>query len=255
MGLIEYKNVYIGYDKKSNILENVNFSLEEGSVTALLGPNGSGKSTLMSTMNNLLKANAGDIIIDGKNIKRMSTREISQKIAFVPQVSKTGFSFSVREAILWGRAPYITYLPRDNDHKIVENVIKQFHIERLADKSFNEISGGERQMVMIARAIAQEAPIVLMDEPATYLDLFNQTQVLNVIRDINRERNVTFIITLHDPNHAMYISDNVMMIKNGHVRIGTRDEIMTEENLMDLYGIRCDIDGAGIDRNVRVRFS
>ena len=109
-------------------------------------------------------------------------------------------------------------------------------------------------MVLVARAIAQQSPIVLMDEPATYLDLHNQSKILNVIKEINKKQNVTFIVTLHDPNHAMYISDNVMLIKDKHVRLGTKEEMMTEEELEELYGIRCEVQGAEDDKYIKVFF-
>ena len=254
MELIEYKNVYVGYEKDDYVLENVNFSIKKGTVTSLLGPNGTGKSTLMSTMNKLFKPLKGDIYIEGKDVKGMSQKEVAGHIAYVPQVTEAGFSFSVEEAIMWGRAPYISYLPRAMDYEIVDDVIRQFRIDHLKKKSFNSISGGERQMVLVARAIAQQSPIVLMDEPATYLDLHNQSKILNVIKEINKKQNVTFIVTLHDPNHAMYISDNVMLIKDKHVRLGTKEEMMTEEELEELYGIRCEVQGAEDDKYIKVFF-
>lgn len=238
MELIEYKNVSIQYEKGKPVLEDVSFSLEKGSITAFLGPNGSGKTTLMSALNRLMIPYKGEIFVDEKKIQSISQKKLATFIATVPQFSSPSFSYSVYNMVLWGRAPHISYMPRPKDYKIVDETIKRFGIEHLKDKPFMSISGGEKQLVLVARAIAQKTPIVLMDEPTTYLDIKNQIRILNVIKEINQSDGVTFAITLHDPNHALYLSNNVVMVSGGNAVKGKTDELLTEKNVEKLYNVK-----------------
>ncbi|NLW65495.1 MAG: ABC transporter ATP-binding protein [Clostridiales bacterium] len=238
MELIEYRNVCLQYEKGRPVINNVSFALEEGSITAFLGPNGSGKTTLMSALNRLITPFEGDVFIDGKNVKSIPLKKLATMIACVPQFSSPSFAYSVYNMILWGRAPYISYMPKPRDYQIVDETIERFQIAHLKDKPFSSISGGEKQMVLIARAIAQKTPIVLMDEPTTYLDIKNQIKILNVIRDINKSDGATFAITLHDPNHALYLADNIVMVNGGGAVKGKTDELMTENNIEKLYNVK-----------------
>lgn len=238
MELIEYRDVSIEYEKGRPVVSRVNFGLEKGSVTAFLGPNGSGKTTLMSALNRLIPTCAGEIRINGADVRTISLKKLAATVACVPQFSTPSFAYTVYNMILWSRAPYISYIPGSEDYKIVDETVTRFGLERLQNKPFNEISGGEKQMVLIARAIAQKTPIILMDEPTTYLDLSNQIRTLNIVRDINRTDGVTFAITLHDPNHALYLADNVVMVNDGGAVKGRTAEMMNEENIAKLYGVK-----------------
>lgn len=254
MGIISYRNVFIEHVKDAPIIEDASFEIEKGSITALLGPNGSGKSTLMSTMNRLKSARSGKILIEGHEIDSMRPKELAKKVAFVSQFSENTFNYSVEDAILWGRAPYISYLPRSRDHEIVEETMNRLEISHLRKKTFNAISGGERQMVLVARAIAQRSPVILMDEPTTYLDVRNQARILNIIKELNKNEKVTFIVTLHDPNHAMFIADNVAMIKDGRIEMDKAEQMLTEEKLEGLYGVKCGIK-QGISKFIEIDYS
>lgn len=238
MELIEYRNVSIRYEKGKPVISNVSFGLEKGSITAFLGPNGSGKTTLMSALNRLVTPFEGEIFVDGISIKDIPLKKLAAKIATVPQFSSPSFGYSVYNMILWGRAPYISYTPKPEDYRIVDETIERLKIERLKDKPFTGISGGEKQLVLIARAMAQKTPIVLMDEPTTYLDIKNQIKILNIVKEINASDGVTFAVTLHDPNHALYIADNVVMVSNGSAVKGKTADMMTEENIRKLYDVK-----------------
>ena len=238
MELIEYKNVSIKYEKGRPVINDVSFALEKGSITAFLGPNGSGKTTLMSTLNRLIKPYEGDIFVEEKSIESIPLKKLATMIASVPQFSSPSFSYTVYNMILWGRAPYISYTPKAADYQIVDDTIDRFEITHLKNKPFTSISGGEKQLVLIARAIAQKTPIVLMDEPTTYLDIKNQIKILNVIKNINETDGVTFAITLHEPNHALYLADNVVMVSKGNAVKGKTSDLMTAENIEKLYNVK-----------------
>lgn len=238
MELIEYRNVAIRYGNAPPVVKDVSFSLPAGGITAFLGPNGSGKTTLMSALDRLITPCAGDILLGSRSIRTIPLRELAKQVAFVPQFTPPGFGYSVYDMILCGRAAHIAYLPGPEDRAAVEEVIERFGIERLRDKPVGELSGGEKQMVLIARAIAQKTPVVLMDEPTTYLDIRNQVKILNVIREINRSDGVTFAIALHDPNHALSLADRVVLVSGGSAVLEKTETAMTVENMDRLYGVK-----------------
>lgn len=238
MELIEYRDVSIAYEKGHPVVEHVDLTFPRGTITALLGPNGSGKTTLMSVLNRIMSPSEGKVLIEGRDIAGMRQKELARLIASVPQFSSPSFDYTVYNMILWGRAPHISYAPRPEDHAVVEETIRKMEITHLRDKIFSELSGGEKQMVLISRAIAQKCPVILMDEPTTYLDLNNQTRILNTIRDINKRDNATFIITLHEPNHALYLADSIVMVHDKKAEQGPKEEMMTREKMQSLYGVR-----------------
>lgn len=240
MELIEYRDVAIRYGKDDPVLRHVNFSLPRGGITAFIGPNGSGKTTLMSALDRLIEPCEGSILLDGTPVASLSVKEVARQIAFVPQFTAPGFGYSVFDMVLFGRSARVSNVPKEEDYRVTEQVLERFEIAHLRDKSVTEISGGQKQMVLIARAIAQQTPIVLMDEPTTYLDLKNQTRILNVIKDINRQDGVTFLIALHDPNHAMYLADSVVMVRDGAVEHEAVSTAMNTEKMRWLYGVNAE---------------
>ncbi|KAE9628069.1 ATP-binding cassette domain-containing protein [Defluviitalea raffinosedens] len=162
-------------------------------------------------------------------------------VATVPQLYNTNFNFTVLEMILLGRSPHIGYVPGKDDIDKADEAIEKIGIEYLRDKEFNRLSGGERQLVMIARAIAQDTEVILLDEPTSYLDLKNQLKVLNVVKQINSSQKVTCIMTLHDPNHALMYSDKIVMFKNGTLETGTIEDMINARNIYEVYGVKADI--------------
>lgn len=240
MALIKFRDITVAYGKNT-ILKNINLEIKQGEITTLLGPNGSGKTTLMSTLNGLIKPVSGNITVDDKDILKMKPKELAKIVATVPQFHNASFDFKVSDMVLSGRSPYIEYMPKQIDREKAMYAIKRVGIEYLKDKEYTKISGGERQLVMIARAIAQESKIIVLDEPATYLDLKNQIKVLNLIKEINEEKGTTCIMTLHEPNYALTYSDKIVLVYKGEVRLGNPEEIVNRENMKAVYEISCDI--------------
>ncbi|PKM95055.1 MAG: ABC transporter ATP-binding protein [Firmicutes bacterium HGW-Firmicutes-1] len=240
MAVIKLEEVTIAYQKQT-VLKNVNLNIEKGLITTFLGPNGSGKTSLMSSINSTLKPVHGKIYIDGKDIGKLKAKNLSKIVATVPQLYNSHFNYSVFDMVLLGRSPHIGYMPKKEDDLKVEEAISHIGIEHLKNKEFNRLSGGERQMVMIARAIAQDTQVILLDEPTSYLDLKNQLKVLSMVKEINRLKKVTCIMTLHDPNHALMYSDKIVMFHNGTVETGTIDSMINAKNIFDVYGVKAEV--------------
>lgn len=235
-----FKEVSIAY-QGNTVLDKVNLNIEKGVITTFLGPNGSGKTSLMSSINKTIKPVKGKIYIDGKDIGRLKGRSLSKMVATVPQVYNAHFNFTVFDMVLLGRAPHVRYMPNKEDSLKVEEAIRNIGIEHLKNMEFNRLSGGERQLVMIARAIAQDAEVILLDEPTSYLDLKNQLKVLSIVKEINSLKKVTCIMTLHDPNHALMYSDKIVLFNNGVVETGNIDSMINAKNIFDIYGVEVEV--------------
>ncbi len=238
--MIRFEEITLAYQKQT-VLENVNLCIEKGKITTLLGPNGSGKTTLLSSINGIVKPVNGEIYINGIDVLKLKTRELSRIIATVPQLYNGSFNFTVYDMILLGRSPHIGYLPKKKDKDKADEVIELIGIGHLRNKQLNRLSGGERQLVMIARAIAQETEIMLLDEPTSYLDLKNQLKVLSLVKYINQTQNVTCVMTLHDPNQALMYSDNIVMFNKGKIQTGNLKEMITVEQILDVYGVEAEV--------------
>lgn len=240
MAVIKLKEVTIAFEKHT-ILERVNLNIEKGEITTFLGPNGSGKTSLMSTINRTITPVHGSVYIDGKDIAGLKAKKLSKIVATVPQLYNSHFNFSVFDMVLLGRAPHIGYMPKKEDALKAEEAICSIGIKDLKNKEFNKLSGGERQLVMIARAIAQDTEVILLDEPTSYLDLKNQLKVLSLVKEINSLKKVTCIMTLHDPNHALMYSDKIVLFNNGAVETGPIDIMINSKNIFNVYGVKAEI--------------
>lgn len=238
--MIKLKDLSVGYGDNS-ILNNINIEIPKGSITSILGPNGSGKTTLLSTLMKLIPPLKGKIYIDEKDIFSLSQKEMSKIISLVPQFHMPKFDYSVLDIILTGRTPYISYLPKPKDIEKVNSVINMLEINDLKDKKYTKLSGGQRQLVLIARSIAQDTPVIVFDEPTSALDLKNQIKVLKLIKKLNVENKKTCIMTLHDPNSAAVFSDNIMLVNNEKVEFGSVHKIITQDNLKKVYDIDCSV--------------
>lgn len=271
---ISVKNLTLSYEKNL-ILNNINFSIKKGSVVTLVGPNGCGKTTLLRIINGFLKQNEGAVYIDSKNINEIANRELAKTLGYVSQMHKSSFPFSVLDVVLTGRMPYISMFstPGKEDIERARQVLEFMGIAHFAQRPYTQISGGERQLVMIAKALAQEPDFLLLDEPTSFLDLKNQIHVLKTIINLAKTRNITVLMTLHEPNHALLFSDEIILLRKLHglengnsfnrskyssdaspekenilafseeniVSSGSPEKVMTREKIKEAYGIDVDI--------------
>ncbi|WP_213996238.1 ABC transporter ATP-binding protein [Tepidanaerobacter syntrophicus] len=235
---LDLSEVMVGY-KGIAVLKDVSFTLNTGEVLCILGPNGSGKTTLFKTIMKLKEPMAGVISVDGSNISKWSCDKIANYIGYIPQNYSTVFPYTTLEIVVMGRTPKISIwsTPKAKDIQIALDSMRALNILHLKDKIFTKISGGERQLVLIARAIAQQTKFLIMDEPTNNLDFGNQVLILNQIKRLS-EKGMAVIMATHVPEHAFLYADKVLMVKDGYVlAYGKSKEILSEDNLRKLYGV------------------
>jgi len=217
------------------ILKGINFEIKEGEITTILGPNGAGKSTLLKCINGILKPRNGVIMIENLPVDSISVHEMAKKIGYVPQNSNGNF-MTVFDAVLLGRKPYIKWGPDEKDFRLVEETLRLIGLEKLALKRTNELSGGELQKVVLARALAQRPRMLFLDEPTNNLDIKNQLEVMQIISKITHERNIASIIVMHEINLALRYSDKFIVMKDGTV-YAQGEEIIEPQLIREVYGI------------------
>lgn len=271
---ISVENLTLSYEKNL-VLNNINFSIKKGSVVTLVGPNGCGKTTLLKIINGFLRQDEGTVYIDSRNIEEIANRELARILGHVSQMHTSSFPFSVLDVVLTGRMPYISMFstPGKEDMEKACEVLEFMGIAHFSQRSYTQISGGERQLVMIAKALAQEPDFLLLDEPTSFLDLKNQIHVLKTIINLARIRNITVLMTLHEPNHALLFSDEIILLRKLHefengnfasrheyspdaspenekilafpeeniICSGAPEKVMTPEKIKEAYGIDVDI--------------
>ena len=223
--------------------EDVSLGVAPGEIACLLGPNGSGKTTLFKTLLGLLPPLAGSIHIDGVDATGWTAQTRARSVAYVPQAAAASFAYTVREIVLMGRAPHLSVfaVPSKLDHEKVDGALARVGIAALADRVATELSGGERQLVLIARALVQECRTMIMDEPTASLDLGNRVRVLSQLRRLASE-GVSAIIATHEPDHALAIADHAFLLSQGKlVASGKPAEVITTESLSRLYGVTVDV--------------
>ena len=238
--LVDVKNISFSYDKDSPaVFENISFSIEKGDVLCVLGPNGTGKTTLIKCINGLHKVNEGEVYLNGANIQNLSFRDISRTVGYIPQGHVPSFPFTVFDVVLMGRSPYvnITSSPKEKDREIAMNALETLGIEDLKDKPYTNLSGGERQLVFLARVLAQEPDLLILDEPTNHLDFGNQIKLLEIIEQLSK-LGLAVIMSSHYPDHAFLAASKVAIMKDkGFIDIGAPDDVLSEENLKKAYGI------------------
>jgi iron complex transport system ATP-binding protein len=251
--MLDVKGVYFKHkNQTTDVLKGISFKAEKGGLTTILGPNGSGKTTLFKCISGLWKYYKGEIQVNGIIIDKLSFKKRARLFSVVPQEHEPPFPYSVFDVVLMGRASYIGVFssPGKKDYEKAEETLKTVGIEHLKNIPYTKISGGERQLTLIARAIAQEAPVMLLDEPTSHLDFRNQINILKKIKEIANMRGMTVVMTLHDPNLAGLFSDKVVVINSGSkVAEGLPKDIITEELIKRVYDIevkKADIDGKSI---------
>ena len=240
MKMVEVKELSFKYQRKGKlVLDKLNFDCDKGTVNVLIGLNGSGKTTLIKTIAGLLENYQGEVFIDGENLKGLSIKERAKKMAYVAQRSNAVDDFPVLDYLLLGTVNKMNFYqsPKEEDKKRVLDCAKQFGITHLLDKKLGEISGGERQIVSICAAIVQDTNLVILDEPTSALDIKNQHAVLSIIKKIAKEQGKTFILSSHNPNHALYLSSNVFLLRSGTiVAQGQAEDVINIEALKTVYG-------------------
>ena len=236
--LFEVKNISFDYDGEE-IFSDISFSIEKGDVLCILGPNGTGKTTLIKCLNGLHEIKSGEILINGKNIKKLSFKQISKHIGYIPQAHTPSFPFKVLDVVLMGRAPYLnlTDFPKDEDKKIALDALKTLGIDDLKDKEYTNLSGGERQLVFLARVLCQKPDILILDEPTSHLDFGNQIKLLEIVDNLAKG-GLSIIMSSHFPDHAFLSSTKVAIMKDKKfIDFGTPDDVVTESNLRKAYSI------------------
>jgi iron complex transport system ATP-binding protein len=244
MPLIRAQNINFSYAEKQ-VIENVSFTVDEGQITTIIGPNGSGKTTLLKIINGTLFPDAGEMLIDGKDTKEWLRKEIAKKVAIVPQETSNIFPFYAEEIVLMGRFPHLNNyrFENENDYRVVQEAMKKTDTLAFARRRFNELSAGERQRVLIARALAQEPKILLLDESTVFLDLKHQVQFLTLLRQLNVSEQLTVIFVTHDINLAAQNADKIILLYSGKIyAIGNPAEVISARNIKEVYEIEVLVD-------------
>lgn len=236
---LQIKNLTFSYGKKTTV-ENINLEVDRGEFVGLIGPNGSGKSTVLKNVYRGLTPDSGKMILDGEDLLKMPYKKSAIKMAVVGQENEVPFDFSVEEIVAMGRSPHKKLFDFDNsdDRKIVYHALEHLGMEDMAKRSYVNLSGGEKQRVIIARAVAQESDFLILDEPTNHLDISYQMQIFDFIKRLN----VTVLSAIHDLNMAALYCDRVYALKKGKIIMqGTPEEIFTPENIFDIFGVRSSV--------------
>ena len=241
--MIRVENLSIGYSGV-RVGTNISLTVDSGSVLCLLGPNGSGKTTLFKTMLGLIPAQGGRVLLEQRSLDELNRSQIARRIAYVPQAHNAPFAFEVLEVVLMGRTAQLGVFaqPGESDRKAARTALSRLNIEDLAKADYTQLSGGQRQLVLIARALAQETPVLVMDEPTASLDFGNQVRVLEEIAGLAHS-GLTVILSTHDPDHAFAVGTQVALLHNGQIQTcGSPVEVLTSQTLGAVYGVDVRVD-------------
>jgi len=240
---LSIQNASFGYNENRLIWHDINIDVSEGSCLCLLGPNGCGKTTLFNCINGNYRLNSGDVFVNGKSITQFSVSQLARTMGIVFQEHSAPFPYSSLEVVRMGRTPHLGLFetPSKQDTLRAYSIMEEMGIAHLADKSYTHISGGERQLVLIARTLCQEPEMILFDEPTSHLDFKNQAMVLSTVKKLS-ESGMTIVMTSHFPNHVWKIGSDVAMLGyEGMIAQGPVEEVMTEANLSRTYGVEVKI--------------
>jgi len=234
---LKAERLYGGYGK-NRVIQNVSLEVSKGDFLGIIGPNGSGKSTLLKLLTRVLVLDEGAVCLDGQNIAEMGLKSLCQKIAFVPQETLVQFPFTVYEIVLMGRIPYLSRWQTETkqDLLIVENALKVTDCYSLRNRQIDELSFGERQRVITAKALAQQPELLLLDEPTSHLDIGHQVQMLNLLKTLNQDKKLTIIMVLHDLNLASEYCNKMLLLHEGRVyKEGLSEDVLTYQNIEAVY--------------------
>jgi iron complex transport system ATP-binding protein len=251
---LEIRNAVCGYGFEA-VVRDITVRVESGEILCLLGPNGVGKTTLFKTILGFLKLQGGEILLNGENIKHWPRKRLARAIGYVPQAHTPPFPFTVLDVVIMGRTAHLGTFssPSDRDIAVAEEALETLGVSHLKNRIYTEVSGGERQMVLIARALAQQPEILVMDEPTSNLDFGNQIRVLEQIKKLSG-KGLGVVMTSHFPDHVFLCSAKVALMKSNHeFLVGSVDEVISEENLKAAYGIDVRIASASDNRGGAVK--
>ncbi|HDR7658523.1 MULTISPECIES: ABC transporter ATP-binding protein [Bacillus] len=239
MSILSAKNLETSYEKLT-VFRDLNVEIQEGKVTTIIGPNGCGKSTLLKTMGRILKQKSGKVYLQGQDLNTIPTKEIAKQLALLPQTPIAPGELKVEELISYGRYPHRNNVNKltSKDKEMIDWALDITKTSEFRTRQIANLSGGQRQKVWLAMALAQETEVLLLDEPTTYLDMSHQLDVLQIVENLNKEHNCTVVMVLHDINHAARFSDEIIAMKEGEiVTTGSPEEIITNEVLKEVFHI------------------
>jgi iron complex transport system ATP-binding protein len=251
---IDVKEIFFRYTDQW-VIEDLSFHVDDGEFWGIIGPNGAGKTTLLKMMYGLFNPSRGRVSIDGNELRQMKRREIAKKIAVVPQEHQISFPFTSLEVVLMGRSPYLGRLQFESRHdfELAERAMGLTDTLNFARRPINELSGGERQRVFIARALAQEPEIILLDEPTSNLDINHQVEFYELISRLNREKRLTILAVSHDINLASEYCRKILLLKGGRIfKMGSPREVVVEEYISHVYGSRVLVDENPVTGSPRI---
>ena len=239
MEAIRVSELTVAYENNI-IIENMNLSLPKGKISIIIGGNGCGKSTLLKAISRINKPVKGDIFINDKSIKKVKEKDIAKEVAFLPQGPTCPSGLTVRQLVAYGRFPHQKMIGGLNTHdkEMIDWAIEQTGLSDFADREIENLSGGQRQRAWIAMTLAQETEIIMLDEPTTYLDLSYQLEVLEILEKLNKEKQITVVIVLHEINNAYRFADHIVGLKKGKIVCeGSPNEVINAQTLKEIYGI------------------
>ena len=241
--MLDIHALSVSFDENS-VLNKVSLTVAPGEILAVIGPNGVGKSTLVRAISGVVPIDSGQVHVDGVSIQALSPAQRARYMAVVPQAQLLPVTFSVWQTVLLGRTPYLGWLGKSS-HQDLERVrwaLRQTNISGLAERAINTLSGGEKQRVLLARALAQDAPVLLLDEPTTYLDLNHQASLLQLIRRLRDENDLAVLMVIHDLNLASKYADRIAIMVEGRIYdSGTPSEVLTGENLSAAFQVQVEV--------------
>ena len=235
--MLKIDSLSVAYGDKV-VLRDVSFEVGPGEILALIGPNGAGKSTLIRAVTGVVPVKSGRVSVDGQNLVGLSPAQRAKILAVVPQARQLGGAFSVEQAVMMGRTPYLNWLGQESesDKAAVRSALEQTCLETFADRPIAKLSGGEQQRVLLARALAQSTPVLLLDEPTNHLDLQHQTNLLSIVKRLADEKNLAVVMAMHDLNLVSFFADRVALLVDGELKgLGTPQEVIRAEQISAAY--------------------
>ncbi|MGL5315546.1 MAG: ABC transporter ATP-binding protein [Peptostreptococcaceae bacterium] len=239
--MLRGNNITFSYSKDKPFIKDLNIDIPKGKITTILGPNGSGKSTLLSILSCYNRPQSGEVYINNTNLNKLKYRQIAKKIATVHQHNSSPDDITVETLVSYGRTPHTQVYKntKEEDCSIIDWALNSTGMHKLAQKKVMSLSGGQRQRAFIAMALAQKTDILLLDEPTTYLDIYHQIEILEMVRELNEKHNITIVMVLHDINQAIKYSHNIVIMKNGQIiNQGQPEEVINKNIIEDVYKVQ-----------------